>query len=126
MSLHRGSYLHDNIIINSDKQKSAQGSVFYVKQGNDSTKELVLKIYKNNDMKSYFKEIAVFRKLEEKQKQLAAEREEMPGFPKILSTKESSSSAELLMEALGPNIRKLLKQCPTGLFSKTTTYIITI
>jgi hypothetical protein len=43
-------YLHKNIVINSDKQNSAQGSVFYVKlqehieQGVD--KELVLKIYK--------------------------------------------------------------------------------
>lgn len=100
--------------------------MFYVKLSNDSSKELVLKIYKNNDMKSYFKENAVFQKLEEKKKQLADEHEDLPGFPRVISTKESSTSAELLMEALGPNIRKLLKQCPTGFFSKTTTYIITI
>ena len=58
-------YLHQNIIINSEKQKSAQGSVFYVKMKDDDTKEVVLKIYKNEDIKSYFKEIAVFRKLME-------------------------------------------------------------
>lgn len=30
------------------------------------------------------------------------------------------------MEALGPNLRKLLAQCPGKLFSKTTVYMITI
>ena len=61
------NYLHKNIIINSDKQKSAQGSVFYVKLQDDETKELVLKIYKSDDIKSYIKEISVFKKLIEKQ-----------------------------------------------------------
>lgn len=57
------SYLHKNMIINSDKQNSAQGSVFYVKKADDPSQELILKIYKNEDMKSYLKEIAVFKKL---------------------------------------------------------------
>ena len=65
-------YLHENIVINSDKQNSAQGSVFYVKlqehidQGLEQ--ELVLKIYKQSDLKSYFKEKAVLNHLEEYKK----------------------------------------------------------
>lgn len=65
-------YLHQNIVINSDKQNSAQGSVFYVKlqehidAGLD--KELVLKIYKQKDLKSYFKEKAVLDRLEDYKK----------------------------------------------------------
>jgi len=39
--------------------------VFYVKQSDDPNRELVLKIYKNEDMKSYLKEIAVFKRLED-------------------------------------------------------------
>jgi len=62
-------YLHKNIIINSEKQKSAQGSVFYVKLSNDLSHEVVLKIYKNEDIKSYFKEVAVFKKLGELKKE---------------------------------------------------------
>jgi|DEB0MinimDraft_12_1074336.scaffolds.fasta_scaffold18206_1 hypothetical protein len=58
-------YLHKNIIINSEKQKSAQGSVYYVKLANENNKEVVLKVYKQDDIKSYQKEIAVFRKLTE-------------------------------------------------------------
>ena len=69
-------YLHNNIQINSEKQKSAQGSVFYVKWGDDPIhsksdateeelkRELVLKIYKQKDMKSYRKEISVLNSLE--------------------------------------------------------------
>ena len=65
-------YLHQNIVINSDKQNSAQGSVFYVKLQEDIDagldKELVLKIYKQKDLKSYFKEKAVLDRLEEYKK----------------------------------------------------------
>jgi len=41
--------------------------VFYVKLQDDETKELVLKIYKRDDMKSYIKELSVFKKLTELQ-----------------------------------------------------------
>jgi hypothetical protein len=48
------------------------------------------------------------------------------GFPDMISHLEGQKSAEILMEALGPNLRKLLKQCPGNIFSKTTVYMITI
>lgn len=48
------------------------------------------------------------------------------GFPEMISKIESKETAELLMEALGPNLRKLLAQCPGRLFSRTTVYMITI
>ena len=52
--------------------------------------------------------------------------EGLVGFPEMISYIEGSKSAEILMEALGPNLRKLLKQCPGNVFSKTTVYMITI
>jgi hypothetical protein len=57
------TYLHKDIIISSDKQTSAQGSVFYCKKKQDPSKELVLKIYNSNEMNSYYKEISVFKSL---------------------------------------------------------------
>ena len=57
-------YLHKQIVINSDKQNSAQGSVFYVKLNNNEEREHVLKIYKHKDLKSYYKEMEVFNKLQ--------------------------------------------------------------
>jgi hypothetical protein len=48
------------------------------------------------------------------------------GFPEMISKIESKDTSELLMEALGPNLRKLLAQCPGKIFSKTTVYMITI
>ena len=48
------STLHRNIIINSDKQHSGQGSVFYCKvAGRDQDKESILKIYANTDIKGF-------------------------------------------------------------------------
>lgn len=101
--------------------------MFYVKQHCDPSKELVLKIYKNEDMKSYLKEIAVFKNIEEyKKRQNEEGQEKIVGFPIMTSNREGQKTAELLMEALGPNLRKLLKECPGNVFSKTTVYMITI
>lgn len=41
-------FLHQNIVLRSDKQNSAQGSVFYVKKEDDpSNQEYVLKVVCN-------------------------------------------------------------------------------
>lgn len=71
----------------------------------------MLKIYKNENLKSYLKEIAVFKKLNELKKQIkcGVEGEGLVGFPEMISYIEGNHSAEILMEALGPNLRKLLK-----------------
>ena len=58
-------YLHKDLIINSEKEKSAQGSVFYVKMANQQNREAVLKIYTKEEIKSYCKEIAVFKRIKE-------------------------------------------------------------
>ena len=50
----------------------------------------------------------------------------MVGFPRLISFLEGPNSTEILMQALGPNLRKLLKECPGGYFSKNTVYMITI
>ena len=110
------TYLHQNIIINSQQQKSAQGSVFYVKIAADLAQELVLKIYKKEDIKSYLKETAVFKKIMDiknaiKDNKVIATHiaDGVCGFPDMISHIEGQQKAEILMEALGPNLRKLLK-----------------
>ena len=52
--------------------------------------------------------------------------EECNGFPEIVSKKDNNKRAEILMQALGPNLRKLVKQCPGKKFSKTTVFMITL
>jgi hypothetical protein len=93
-------------------------------------KQIVLKVYKNEDIKSYLKEIVVFKKLNQMRSNLPENgnpgEEEFMGFPKMISNLQGASQAEILMEALGPNLRKLLKQCPGKVFSKTSIYMITI
>ena len=109
--------------------------MFYVKIANDLAQEVVLKIYKNEDIKSYLKEISVFKKVMEIKRGLKdLHSQSIPphitegvvGFPDMISHIEGQQSAEILMEALGPNLRKLLKQCPSNVFSKTTVYMIII
>ena len=62
-------------------------------------------------MKSYLKEIAVFKRLDEMMKRTKSNTnlEPLVGFPDMISHLEGQKSAEILMEALGPNLRKLLK-----------------
>ena len=48
------------------------------------------------------------------------------GFPDVISIMCSQEQQEILMKALGPNLRTLTKQIPNNEFSKTTVYKITI
>ena len=84
--------------MNSEKQKSGQSSVFFVKEQHNLDEELVLKIFKENEMKFFHKEEAIMTRLKSK-----------VGFPQIVSKKESESQAEILMAALGPSLKKLVK-----------------
>ena len=136
----------------SDKQpSSAQGSVFFINYGHDS--EVILKSvsnffhhwlnshacrirvqFKKKDIVSYQKEIAVLKKLRE----IGDTKE---GFPKLISHKETENSAEFIInvsdskslaytprfftwQAQGPNIRKLMQQCPMQKFSTPTSFKI--
>jgi hypothetical protein len=65
-------FLHHNVQVSSDKQKSAQGSVFYVKYKDEFQSqvnqkepdlEFVLKVYSNQNIKSFNRELDVFRNL---------------------------------------------------------------
>ena len=63
------STLHKDIKICSDKYNSTQGSVFYCHQldphNNDvKIRGAILKIYHQQDLKSYIKEVSVFNDLE--------------------------------------------------------------
>mmetsp|Transcript_13148 Transcript_13148/g.20443 ORF Transcript_13148/g.20443 Transcript_13148/m.20443 type:complete len:121 (+) Transcript_13148:210-572(+) len=78
-------------------------------------------------MKPYMKEVTVFKKLHEfKEKHERLTGDTIPGFPEMVSKIEGKDTAEILMKALGPNLRKLLKDCPGHYFSQTTVYMITI
>ena len=97
--------------------------------------ELVLKIYRGKDLRSYTKELNVLESLERYRRDLVTNSPEssklsrtnqLIGYPEIVSKKEYDQQAELLMLALGSNLKKLSKECPGGAFSKTTVYMITI
>ena len=72
-------------------------------------KELVLKIYQKESMRTYLKEALVLDKIEELSKM-----EKIEGFPKVISKIQGPYSSEILMEALGPNLRKLMQSSPTS------------
>lgn len=63
------------------------------------------------------------RKTQKNQKE---EDQEGTGFPEVISKIETNKQAEILMQALGPNLSKLIKQCPGKQFSKISVYMITI
>jgi hypothetical protein len=71
-------------------------------------KESVLKIYYKDDIKSFTKELNVFNTIHEA-REICEDKEKFIGFPNLISELRGPESAEILMEALGPNIRKLLK-----------------
>ena len=67
-------YLHMNIITNSDRQNSSQGSVYYVKLEESVSHEIalrdfVLKVYLNTKKRSYNKEITVMECLQKRQRE---------------------------------------------------------
>jgi serine/threonine protein kinase len=46
------------------------------------------------------------------------------GFPELISFKESDDHAEMLLEALGFNLRQVILELPTSNFSKASCYKI--
>jgi hypothetical protein len=48
------------------------------------------------------------------------------GFPKLVSVKESERNNEILLQALGPNLRSLQKQCPNRRFNRATIFKMVI
>jgi hypothetical protein len=78
-------------------------------------------------MKSYIKEMAVMKKLTDYMSLKKAQNDSSAeGFPTLISSLEGQNQSEILMEALGPNLRKLLKESPNQHFSKMTIFMITI
>lgn len=43
-----------------------------------------------------------------------------------MSYKEAPESAEIILNALGPNLRTLMRQCPNGKFSPPTCYKLVV
>jgi len=61
MSSTQISLLHRNIVLCSEKQKSAQGSVYFGKMSGEYHSEIVLKVYNGQDLRSFMKEITFFK-----------------------------------------------------------------
>ena len=93
--------------------------MFFVHQDDDLSHEKILKIYKSADFHSFRKEQIILELF--KEKGLCKS-----GFPMVHSIKQNNKQAEILMEAIGPNLKKLKYQCPTKNFSKATALAIGI
>jgi virulence-associated protein VapD len=89
--------MHKGYTIVSKKFKSAQGSVYFV-QDKETQEVFVLKLYKQEDLKSYTKEKNILIKLRDAGKCHL-------GFPLLISIMEGPNHSELLMEALGANLK---------------------
>ena len=96
------NFMHKGLKLRSKQEQSAQGAVHFVR-GEDGL-EKIIKVYPKKEFKSYRAELKVLQHVRE----IGAIRD---GFPEIISVKENSQCAEILMEALGPNLRKLRVQC---------------
>ena len=91
-------------------------------------REAILKQYSEKDIKSYIKEINVFNALTKAKLDESSDsaQEKFVGFPECIEFIETKQSAEILMEVLGHDIRKMLKKSKKNVFSKATVFKITI
>jgi aminoglycoside phosphotransferase len=115
--LNQPNLLHKGYQISTEKLKSSQGTVFFVRD--QARKEFVLKIYDKQQFDTYELELNLMTKLQQSS-------HDFFGFPKLISSKLNEGKAEVLMEALGPNFLKLQRQCKNEMFSKSTAYSIGI
>lgn len=67
----------------------------------------MIKIFKKENLKSYFQEKEMLNQLAKYSQLMRLQGKPFEGFPNIISKMESKDQAEILMEALGPNLRKL-------------------
>jgi len=102
--------------LRSGKLSSSQSSVFLVRRIETGI-DYYLKIIQQKDMKSYWLEKKAL--LEFKKNDLCRF-----GFPELISYKESDDHAEMLLEALGFNLRQVILELPTSNFSKASCYKI--
>ena len=100
----------------SGKLSSSQSSVFLVRRIETGI-DYYLKIIQQKDMKSYWLEKKAL--LEFKKNDLCRF-----GFPELISHQESDDHAEMLIEALGFNLRQVILELPTSNFSKASCYKI--
>ena len=100
----------------SGKLSSSQSSVFLVRRIETGI-DYYLKIIQQKDMKSYWLEKKAL--LEFKKNDLCRF-----GFPELISYQESDDHAEMLLEALGFNLRQVILELPTSNFSKASCYKI--
>ena len=133
-------FLHQGLVLRSDKQNSAQGSVFYVKRVDDpENQEYVLKVVSSCCCQQFHPNFALVPREGSKVLPSRKEgaREDLTdarshwyvlilhidlGFPLLISVMESDKTNEMLIDALGPNLRSLQKQCPNRRFNRATIF----
>ena len=82
----------------------------------------MLKIVKKGKYNSLLSENKILNKLLEKSQEENASEMYKAGFPKVVSFKSDSEHDELVQEALGPSLGKLLSNI--GNFSRRTVFMI--
>jgi len=79
----------------------AQGTIYLVNHKTDRNKQnLVLKVFTLKNMPAYVRELAALTAIENNLPTRGM-------FPRFYSSKEDAETAELLIEAMGPDVRCL-------------------
>ena len=113
--------------------RGKQASVFFVKHGTDPEVRVLKKVsdpalFTQTNILSTFPQYdraksATYRMELEVLLELKTQKHDVQhGFPKLLSFQQGENSSEIILEALGPNLKTLMSQCPNKRFSAPTCY----
>lgn len=92
--------MHTEFEIISEMQDHCQNFVYFVRRIAEPKENGVLKIVKKSQSASLLKEHSILKSIEE----LGSK-----GFPKVISYKVGDCHDELIIEALGPSLGKLIR-----------------
>ena len=76
------SLLHQDLKLRKKQIKSSQANIYFVKKENIISENLVLKVFKSDELSSYRSELDVFMKLADFKSRC---KREVPGFPRMIS-----------------------------------------
>ena len=104
--------LHPGLKINSERLSGSQSVVHFVVEV-ATGKEMICKIIKNADLKSFTNELKALQAIND-----CGLWEH--GFPRILSTMQDEEQFEILIEAQGKNLRQVLDELKQENYTKST------